>query len=70
MARDLKPPVLYRAAELFRDGQPFAKLPTCSGLAALRLAAFALGRPLMALLARLGRMRARRSKPVGEGPHG
>jgi hypothetical protein len=41
---------------------PFAKLLTCSGLAALRLAAFGLGPPLTGLLPGLGRTRARRSK--------
>ena len=47
VARDLNRPSCIGRPNCSGTAIPFAKLLTCSGLAALRRAAFALGRPLM-----------------------
>jgi putative DNA primase/helicase len=62
VARDLKPPVLYRAAELFRDGHTVRQVADLLGVSRSEAGRLRPGRPLTGFWARSRRVKARRSK--------
>ena len=67
---DLKPPVLYRAAELFRDGHTVRQVADLLGVSRSEAGRLRLKAAAEGILARLGRMRARRSKRLWKGVFG
>jgi len=70
VARDLKPPVLYRAAELFRDGHTIRQVADLLGVSRSEAGRLRLKAAADGLLPGLRRTRARRSNPLRNGPHG
>jgi hypothetical protein len=70
VARDLKPPVLYRAAELFRDGHTVRQVADLLGVSRFEAGRLRLKAVAEGIVGAMGTMRARRSKRLWEGVFG